>query len=306
LAQRGIDPEILVYDDASEVPVSEALRDAATELVRIIRSDTNMGLVPLRNRGFRDATGDYVATIDDDLILFNPDVVSSAARTLAKDPSIAVVGIRYMEPNRPGEVVDDYAGSSENLYEDVDCSTFRGGANVMRRDLAIKHGLYPDWVYRQGEERFLAVRFLDAGCRIVLHGPPSAVHLHSPMRDLGAMDWHGVRNLLLFDWICAPHPYFLPCVTNHIIKLVLYRGCRRGIPARCTAVLRGLAAIVPKWSVRRPVSRVAFRRFLRLPRHGPMPLSGAWSPEPLIRLGVIKEAADVDACLEAAGVFGNA
>lgn len=299
LAQVGIEPEILVYDDGSEPPVEKALCDA--KLLSVIsyrRFDLNQGYVVLRNQGYKEARGDYICSIDDDLVWINPHAVSLGQALLDSDPSIAVVAFRFFErPVRAQDLLPCRARGNGG-WVDIQCRSFTGCAAMLRKEAVLRCGLYPDWIYRQGEERFLSIRLLDAGYRIVLHGPPAAIHLFSPVRDRRAMQWYGIRNTLLFDWICVPQPYLLPYLCKDLVKLFLYKISISRIPTKCGAIAWGLASILQKWSLRNPVSRATFRKYLSLPRHGPLPLPPEWSPEPLVKLGIIKDASELDPYLK--------
>lgn len=74
-AQRGVDLEIVVIDDGSPVPATEALADAArgnAQAIRIVRHDTAQGVARARNRGIAEARGTWIALLDDD-DLWSPD-----------------------------------------------------------------------------------------------------------------------------------------------------------------------------------------------------------------------------------------
>jgi glycosyltransferase involved in cell wall biosynthesis len=62
LAQREVDMEVIVVDDASARPVAP-LEDAR---VRVVRHDTVRGVSAARNSGIGVATGEWVAFCDDD------------------------------------------------------------------------------------------------------------------------------------------------------------------------------------------------------------------------------------------------
>lgn len=303
LAQKGIDPEILVYDDASDIPVGDAVIGEFRGRVNCLRLERNLGQPALRTRGYQEARNEIIVSLDDDTVLFDANIIFRGASRLLKSDDIGAVSLRFFELPRLINRNDlfgvrNWACDNQN---DVFCSSFAGGAVILRKRAAIDCGLYPDWVYRQGEERFLAIRLLDAGYRIVLSGPPAAIHLYSPVRDHKAMNWYGIRNALLFDWICVPHPYLIPYLTKDIIRLFLYKFSLRKIPAKCGAIAWGLGSIVGKWNLRKPVSRAAFRKYLTLPRHGAIPLPADWSPEPLLKLGIINDPAELDPYLKPSG-----
>lgn len=291
--QEGIEPEILVYDDASDKAVSNSLPGDVADIIRIRRFDKNVGQPHIRRIGYQEASSDVIVSLDDDTILFDINIVKRCVAYLQKSYNTAAVALRFFERHRQKPIGPDYDSINE-YSNDIDCCSFAGGAVILRKDAVVQCGLYPKWVYRQGEERFLSIRLLDAGYRIVLHGPPSAIHLYSPVRDRRAMNWYGIRNALLFDWICVPHPYFFPYLFKDIIKLFFYKITLSRIPAKVGAIAWGLGSILQKWSLRNPVARATFRKYLTLPRHGALPLPPDWSPEPLVKLGIIQDASELD------------
>ena len=299
LAQEGIEPEILVYDDASDVPIPSAVLTEFGNRVRVIRLEHNLGQPAVRNRGYQKAANGIIVSLDDDTVLFNSEIVRNCAELLESSNDIGGVAIRYFERlGTPSTQGPRSCKQGPQIYGDVTCSSFAGAAVVLRKSAVLDCGLYPEWTYRQGEERFLSIRLLDAGYRIVMHGPPSAIHLYSPIRDRRAMNWYGIRNALLFDWICVPHPYLVPYLMKDIVKLFFYKLSVRNFPGKFGAIGWGLASIIGKWSLRKPVSRATFRKYLTLPRHGAIPLPPDWSPEPLIKMGVIAQASELDPFLK--------
>ena len=72
--------EIIVVDDGSKEPLSEQLQDFLNLPIRFIRQ-VNQGSIVARNRGLREAIGDYVLFLDsDDLV--HPDKLSAQVRCL--------------------------------------------------------------------------------------------------------------------------------------------------------------------------------------------------------------------------------
>ncbi len=91
------DVEVIVVDDASTAAVDRPLldrieREAAEpgSRVRLLRNPVNRGLSASRNRGIREAKGDYVLILDaDDCI--SPAYIGLAARALDRNPEFDVV-----------------------------------------------------------------------------------------------------------------------------------------------------------------------------------------------------------------------
>lgn len=286
LAQTGISFEILVYDDASDEDMRPLLAREFGDRVKVTRLEENLGQPAVRSRALREATAEYVVQLDDDTLLFDAECAKRAVELLRENERIAAVPLRYYERRKRSN--SGRAGERTNGWRDEQRSTFVGCAVVLRRSAAIQCGCYPEWVYREHEERFLSVRLLDGGYDIVLSGPPSAVHLVSPIRDHTAISWYGIRNALLFDWICIPQPYTVPFLVKDIVRLFAYRLSLRNVCVKCAAMLWGLSAIIQKRALRRAVRRSTFRRFRSLPRHGALPLPAEWDTSLLVDRGIVQ------------------
>ncbi len=291
LAQTGITSEILVYDDASDEEIRPIIDREFGDRIRVVRLEQNIGQPAVRSKGYREAAGEIIVSIDDDAILLDREILASVDPLFCQDKSVGIVALRYYEPPRAGgTLVFDH--SVQELRSFVGC------AAVIRREYALECECYPDWICRQGEERFLAIRMLDRGYRIVLFGPPSLIHLASPVRNRKAMQWYGIRNALLFDWICAPHPYLVPYLAKDIIKLFFYKIRLSRIPTKVAAIGWGLGSIVKMRHLRRPVRRSTFKKYLTLPRHGALRVPMDWSPEPLVNMGIFKSIAEIEPYLD--------
>ena len=72
LRQRDVDLEVIVVDEASTDDTTAMLGRLADSRVRTIRHETPRGVSTARNRGAREARGEWVAFIDDD-DLWAPD-----------------------------------------------------------------------------------------------------------------------------------------------------------------------------------------------------------------------------------------
>lgn len=283
--------EILVYDDASDVPLIDTLSPDDAAGVLIERLSRNLGQPAVRSLGYKDARGQYVLSLDDDVLIFDTHAVSRAIAVLEAHPEVAVVALRYYEPPRATATPGTDQGISDR-------SSFTGAIVVLRRKPALDQGCYPDWIYRQGEERFLAIRLLDAGYRIVEYSPPCAIHLASPIRDRKAMNWYGIRNALLFDWICVPHPYCLPYLAKDIVKLFFYKLRLTRIPLKTAAIGWGLWSVLRMRGLRNPVKRETFRKYLSLPRHGALRVPADWTGESLVSTGVLRSVAELQPYLD--------
>ena len=66
LAQRGVDVEVIVVDDASSDETDEAVRSLSEPAVRLLRHDDRSGVATARNTGIAAANADWIALLDDD------------------------------------------------------------------------------------------------------------------------------------------------------------------------------------------------------------------------------------------------
>ncbi len=66
LAQRGVDLEVVVVDDASTDGTPDAIRALGETRVRVVSQVASGGVSAARNRGIAESTGRWVAFLDDD------------------------------------------------------------------------------------------------------------------------------------------------------------------------------------------------------------------------------------------------
>ena len=217
-----------------------------------------------RNRGFREATGKYVFSLDDDAYFTDPQTIAETVRVLKATKNVAAVGIPFVEPRR------GLGAHQQQLVAGTHLRGYIGCAHAIRRDVALLLGGYREFFFHQGEERDLSIRLLDAGFDIVYGRGRPIVHLYSPVRDQGRMNYYGVRNTLLFDWLNVPHPYLLPVLLRHSFALFRYKLRLANAPRRLGHIIGGLFACLRYWRHRRPVSRSTYRKYLSLPMHGPL------------------------------------
>lgn len=265
-AQDHPDVEVLVYDDASTDGTSEALV-AAWRGVRLARSEENVGYIKLRNRGFHEARGKYVFSLDDDACFSDRSTIRQTVEFMDNRAKVAAVAIPYVEPRNAHRAMKTAPLPGTPLRGYIGC------AHAVRRDVALELGGYREFFFHQGEERDLCIRLLDRGYEIVYGVGEPIVHLCSPVRDQGRLNYYGVRNTLLFDWLNVPQPYVLPALARHAFALFCYKLRPGNAVHRMGYVVGGLGACLRYWRHRRPVTRSTYRKYLSLPAHGPIPAS---------------------------------
>ena len=125
-AQDGIgelfDVEAVVVDDASSGPIEEIVR--LFPGTRYIRFETNRGSAAARNAGIAEATGVYVAFLDDD-DLWLPHRLAAHVPILeqASDPEIAYSQFIMVHPNGTHALMPGGGSPSGLIFEEL----FKGG-----------------------------------------------------------------------------------------------------------------------------------------------------------------------------------
>jgi GT2 family glycosyltransferase len=167
-----LSPEILVFDDASDVPVAGTL--TAQRRLRIIRDDRGPGNIVGRNMLMTQASSDAVLLLDDDAALLEAAGIERALEILSRDRDVAAVA--FAQANEDGgpwpETMQPARGQSPRYI-----AAFIGFAHLLRRDVFLRLGGYRERFVFYGEEKEYCLRLLDRGLRVVYL--PDALVIHA-------------------------------------------------------------------------------------------------------------------------------
>jgi glycosyltransferase involved in cell wall biosynthesis len=149
LRQRDVDIEVIVVDDGSTDDTREVVAAVGDDRIRMVAHETPQGVSTARNRGVTEATGEWIAFIDDD-DLWAPDKLlrqlDAAQRTnrswvyggaVNVNDSLRVVsGVPPPPPERMVELLPHYNAMPG------------GGSNVaMRKDILSATGPFDARLY---------------------------------------------------------------------------------------------------------------------------------------------------------------
>ncbi len=153
--------EIIVIDDGSTEDIAAALRDVHVD-VRLFRQD-NGGAASARNRGIRDASGDFIAFLDVD-DMWPPENLGAMVDHLLAHPEADVVRgrsqvTRYTSGDDPGEYLGNPAESFPH-YIGAGLYRRRAFERVGLFDADLRFGEDTDW-YTRAAEKKLAILQLD-------------------------------------------------------------------------------------------------------------------------------------------------
>ncbi len=275
LMQQHQPLEVLLYDDASTDGTADAVARRFPE-VRVHASHEQLGYLVWRNQGFRDATGDYVISIDDDSYFTDATTAGRVVELFDEYPRAAAIAMPYREPYS-----DRSNGRMPARPVGTPLKHYIGCAHALRRKLVLEFGGYPEFLIHQGEERDLCLRLLQAGWQCIYGDSPPLVHSYSPNRDHGRVNYYGYRNTLLFTGMHVPQPYVLPRLCIDSIQLLRHRFHWRALPAKLRGILAGWMASISYWPQRSAVSRTTYQQYRSLPGHGPSEEAGPSLPRPL-------------------------
>src|SRR3954469_15535721 len=118
IAAQTLPPsEVIVFDNGSRVPVAE--RIAFRHGLHTYRSDTNLGFAGGNNAAYRHATGEYIALVNNDVIL-DRDWLATVSAALDADPKLAAVQtiLRRDETTIDGAGIDISDGTFRQITWD--------------------------------------------------------------------------------------------------------------------------------------------------------------------------------------------
>ncbi len=269
---QHLEPEILVFDDASEVPAAEILN--AHPRVRIIRDDRGPGNIVGRNALMKAARADMVLLLDDDAALLNGSSVERGMRIIHGDRQVGAVA--FAQANADGtpwpERMQPGRGQAPRYVP-----AFIGFAHLLNRTLFLNLGGYRESFVFYGEEKEYCLRLLDRGHRVVYL--PDALVVHA-QDAAGRTPQRYVRYVTRNDCLHALYNepmwramWLIPA------RLALYFRMRSqwkiDDPAGLRWIISELAKNAgPALRLRRPVSRQTLASWRRL-RDGNAPYPAA-------------------------------
>ncbi len=197
LQQQSAPPtEVIVVDNASSDGTAAAVRADFPDVKLIEMPHSGFGACQTFNIGFKAATQEFVAILDDDVVLPPSWIARLLERFEREPPSTALLTTVVIEPQMP----DDYLARPDVCEERYLC-TFRGCGSLVRRDVLAAAGWYDERFFIYGNERDLATRILNLGGRVLLC--PEVVTFHATPFGLKAGKrslYYHVRNFWLYSF----------------------------------------------------------------------------------------------------------
>jgi GT2 family glycosyltransferase len=218
--------EIIVLDDASDsMRVLDAVNGSPN--LRVIRSETQLGVGRGRNLLYREASGDILFVMDDDAYLEDSTFLSRLGAEMASRPSAAIIAARIIDHRASGDAVlapfPRRARRADPGIVDRDqrVSYFLGGGHALSRVAYDRIGGYDETFVWGEEELDLSFRAINAGFEIhyvpsltVHHAAEQAV-LRSSRQPRSELYYH-VRNRFVIAAKFLPTRYALAYLAGWI------------------------------------------------------------------------------------------
>ncbi len=230
--------EIIVVDNHSEEDVASLARSKSAA-IRLIELPANLGSCAGRNAGIREARGEIIITIDNDVSFLSPSEVRKVVKAFAEHPGIHVLAFRICDEDTGELRIREWCHPRDwKAFGDTEFETsfFGEGASAFRREVFEVAGLYWEPLFIGNEGYDLALRLLDRGYRILYYPRVRVSHSMSPeTRSKSRPFYFYTRNYI---WIAYKDHAFREGVRYLAPKLLmmLFFSIREWNP---TAFLRG-------------------------------------------------------------------
>lgn len=215
LAQTFQDFEVLVVDDGSTDPATQALlADYRRPRTRVMRTP-HAGVSAARNTAIAHTTGTYLCALDADDRL-EPAYLEKAVERLEADPSIAFVSCWLRTfGDEQWEWTPERCDLPGLLWEDTVLT-----ASLVRRDAVVAVGGYDAGMPIQGAEDWdLWLTLVERGYRGVIL-PEVLFNYRRRSGSLSTVSWNGSGHLPLADYRVTKHA---DAYRTHLLDVLLHQ-----------------------------------------------------------------------------------
>jgi len=176
IAAQTLPPrEVIVFDNGSRTPVAE--RIGFRHGLHIYRSPTNLGFAGGNNAAYRHATGEYVALINNDVIL-DRDWLATVVAALDADPKLAAVQtiLRRDETTIDGAGIDISDGTLRQIRDRSSEAWGVSATAALYRREALGDAIFDEVLFAYYEDVDLCARLHEAGWRTAVLPVIKATH----------------------------------------------------------------------------------------------------------------------------------
>lgn len=275
--QQDVDFEVVVVDDCSPDDSAQAIRTNFPD-VRLFVNESNSGPAVTRNKGIKEARGEWIVGFDSDVTLPDPLLLAKVSAAFREYAPVDGLAFRIYKPDGISEDVGRWwhpLSVAAHADKQFATSYFSGTAYAFRRDAVMAAGLFPELLYMHYEEVELAWRILDRGGRILYMPTLAVVHHANPVSRRSEVElFLKPRNQVLLAAACLPFPeavlYLLPRTAFQCVKAL--KGGH--LPDFLRAMKSAMHLLPRQIALRSPLRRSTLTRIrkLRNPEAGNHPV----------------------------------
>lgn len=285
LAQNYPELEVLVVDNASE-DGSDRMVEEEFPTVRLLRLPQNIGCAA-RNAGVAAAKGEFVITLDNDVLLTTPDDARTAVEILERYPSAACVNFKILDSEGNLSRRDWCHPRDWRRFADEEFLTdyVLEGASAFRREAFEQAGGY--WApYLIGHEGLdLALRLLEEGYDLVYSPQVRVRHLAArSARPPSRIYYIYTRNSIWLSLRNHRPLAVLRAIAMDLLLMAFSSARARQWGSYLRGLRDGLIGSPRALASRRPLSRATYRKLRQIERLEPSLLEKArrhWRERPI-------------------------
>jgi GT2 family glycosyltransferase len=270
--QEGVTFEVIVVDDRS-TDDSVAAIAAQFPGVKLLQNAVNGGPAVSRNRGIREARGEFIVGVDSDVTIPDVTLFRRIVATFGQYPKATALALRVLDGDGKTDDAPRWCHPfpiEPYSHQWVWTDYFSGTGYASRRAPMLQAGLFPEFLYMHHEEVESAYRLIDIGGWI-LHCPDLCLlhHPHPVANRSRITIYFHPRNQVLLAAGIFPWPAFiaflLPRTTYQFIKSVRNSHFR----SYASAIRDALKLLPARLRERHPL-RSATLRLIKDLRKSPM------------------------------------
>lgn len=265
--QEGCTFEVIVVDDHSPEDIRTPILNAFPQ-TRFFRNETNGGPCVSRNRGIREARGEFIVGIDSDVTVPDKTLFARIATTFRQYPEAMALALRVMASDGLADDGPRWAHPFPiKPYADqwVWTDYLSGTGYAFRRQPLAHRSLYPELLYMHHEEVEMSYRILDEGGPL-LHCPDlQLLHHPHPVANRNRNEtYFNPRNYILLAAGLFPWSRALVYLSPRIPKQFLRALFNRHLGNFFEAMRDALKLLPRRLKERAPIKRSTLREISRL------------------------------------------
>jgi len=147
----------------------EELRKNKNLIVKYVKLKKNCGVAGGRNLGIFYASGELLFFLDDDAIIMDKKILYKIIKIFNDYKNVGICAFKSIDYYSGELILNEFPHHNKSLIKSniLFCSHFIGVANVIKREVFNRVGLYPADFFYGMEEYDLSYRALDAGFKIL-------------------------------------------------------------------------------------------------------------------------------------------